>query len=79
MRTCEQLIRALQEGAYDHIFKKLYAPDGNEAAMLRAKDRAVSMGTPPKSSVSCPLVYQHRGEKARKSRKDDKKRHLPQY
>ena len=43
MRTCEQLIRALQEGAYDHIFKTLYAPDGNEAAMLRAKNRAASM------------------------------------
>ena len=43
MRTCEQLIRALREGAYDHIFKALYAPDGNEAAMLRAKNRAVSV------------------------------------
>ena len=37
MRTCEQLIRALQEGAYDDSFKTLYAPDGNEATMLRAK------------------------------------------
>ena len=43
MRTCEQLIRALQKGAYDGIFKSLYAPDGNEATMLRAKNRAVSV------------------------------------
>ena len=43
MSTCEQLIRTLHEGAYDDIFKTLYAPDGNEAALLRAKDRAASV------------------------------------
>ena len=38
MRTCEQLIRALQEGAYDHIFKTLYAPDGTPLALFCKAD-----------------------------------------
>lgn len=41
MSTCEQLIRTLQEGTHDHIFKTLYAPDDNEAALSRAKSRAI--------------------------------------
>ncbi len=43
MSACEQLIRALQEGVHDDIFKTLYAPNGNAAAMSRAKSRAVAM------------------------------------
>ena len=44
MRTCGQLLRALQEGAYDQIFKKLYAPDGNEAAFKRGIEAVFGAG-----------------------------------
>ena len=41
MRSCKELLLALQGGEADSALKPLYAADGNEAALSAARDRAV--------------------------------------
>ena len=41
MSTCEQIIRALQEKEHDPILQKLYAQDGTQESLEKARKRAV--------------------------------------
>ena len=41
MNTCEKMIRSLRNGEHDNALKKMYALDGNQESLDRAKKRAV--------------------------------------
>ena len=41
MNTCEKMIRSLRNGEHDNELKKMYALDGNQESLDRAKKRAV--------------------------------------
>ena len=41
MSNSEKLIRALQEGEHDEILRQLYALDGKDASLEKARKRAI--------------------------------------
>ena len=41
MSTCEKMIRSLKDGEHDKKLKKLYAMDGTQNSLDRARKRAV--------------------------------------
>ena len=41
MSTCEQMIRSLQDGEHDQILETLYAQDGTQESLEKARKRAI--------------------------------------
>ena len=43
MASCSELMFGLERGSYDSVLKPLYSPDGNESALVVARQRAIGI------------------------------------